>query len=169
MFARSWTEAFARRGTRTLARSTRQPHVWIDTAATAGVYRVLLGKRGPEVGTVRDPAAVEEAEVSLAPAGFTASPTFLLHLHERLGVNVYSDFPFMAEAQAQPGCFMPIFDFRAPPPYGRIPEVDNVFGYVLVGNDGVMVPGLYEPNAMYRVVNSDGVIMLSDHMQEKIL
>lgn len=169
MFARSWTGALGHRGLRGLARSALQPHVWIDTAATAGVYRVLLGKRGPEVGTVLDHAATEEAEASLAPAGFTANPDFLPHLHARLEANVYADFPFMAEAQAQPGCFMPIFDFRAPPPYGRIPEVDNVFGYVLVGNDGVMVPGLYEPNAMYRVVNSDGVIMLSDHMQEKIL
>lgn len=63
---------------------------------------------------------------------------------------------------------MAVYDQRSPPPFGRIPEVEDMFGLVRVEN-GVMVPESYEKNDMYRLITPDfGVCMFTEFLYNKI-
>ncbi|ODQ80814.1 hypothetical protein BABINDRAFT_60949 [Babjeviella inositovora NRRL Y-12698] len=99
---------------------------------------------------------------------FTTNPQFTPLIDKLFATHIYDDFTFQFEAGGNPGCYMPIYDFRAPPVHGRIPEVDDIFGYVLVNHQGQIVEGSWQENFMYRVVNSEGIMRLSDHMLEVV-
>jgi hypothetical protein len=51
---------------------------------------------------------------------------------------------------------MPIADLRNPPEDHRIPEVEDTFGFVSVGDDGKVIAGSYQANGFYRVVDANG-------------
>ncbi|ODV97866.1 hypothetical protein PACTADRAFT_47712 [Pachysolen tannophilus NRRL Y-2460] len=100
---------------------------------------------------------------------FKENKKFLEILHRLIGNRVQEDFAYKVEAGTHANSFLPIYDFRAPPAYGRTPEVYNVFGYVHVNESGEMVPGSYEINQMYRLCNqTDGIVHLSDFLYEEI-
>ncbi|CUM62762.1 uncharacterized protein PRCAT00000319001 [Priceomyces carsonii] len=99
---------------------------------------------------------------------FKPNDTFLRQLQRRIGSDIQNDFSFILEAGANAGAFMPIYDYREVPRYGRIPEVDNIFGYVQVNQEGTIVPGTYEENSFYRLCNGSGPIRLSDYLYDKL-
>lgn len=72
------------------------------------------------------------------------------------------------EAGANANAFMPIYDFREIPNYARTPEVDDIFGYVLVDGDGKIIPGLYEVNDLYRLCNGVGLVKLTDYLVDEM-
>lgn len=104
----------------------------------------------------------------ITPSNFKDNDVFLELLHSEIAKDVQNDFAFIMEAGTFANSFMPIYDFREIPSYGRIPEVDNIFGYVHVNENGKIIPGSYEPNNMYRLCNGTGLPRLSDHLYSVI-
>lgn len=105
---------------------------------------------------------------SFEPEQFKPNKGFLDLLNSNMHDKVHEDFTFIMEAGANAGTYMPIYDLREIPNFGRTPEVDSVFGYVRVTSDGKIVPKSYEPNEMYRLCNLKGLVKLSDYMLEQI-
>lgn len=84
------------------------------------------------------------------------------------------------------GTTLHVYDFRAPPPYGRIPDVQDILGTVRIQEAEFydedsperlagqlykttpIVPGTFEPNPMYRLLTMNGFIHLSDLLQKKV-
>lgn len=105
---------------------------------------------------------------SVLPETFRANPEFVLILNSVIRKSIDSDFTFIMEAGVSALTYMPIYDFREVPRYGRTPSPDNVFGYVLVDENGKMVPDSYEANNLYRVCNNSGLITMSDYLLEQM-
>lgn len=104
----------------------------------------------------------------LSPDDFEPNDRFVTLLHENIAKSVENDFTFVMEAGVNVSSYMPIYDMREIPRYARVPEIDNVFGYVQVDDAGKIVPGSYQNNVMYRVCNGAGLTKLSDYMLEKV-
>ncbi|CAG90921.2 DEHA2G19976p [Debaryomyces hansenii CBS767] len=104
----------------------------------------------------------------ISTTNFDDNDEFLSVLHSNIASNVHNDFAFIVEAGTFANSYMPIYDFREIPSYSRVPEVDNIFGYVHVNGDGKIIPGSYEPNSMYRLCNGAGLPRLSDHIYDLV-
>jgi len=103
------------------------------------------------------------------PDAFEVEPKFLDLLHNKISSSIQDDFSFVLEAGMNANAFMPIYDFRRIPEYARIPEVDNIFGYVQVNEQGKIIPGSYQSNNLYRLCNgTDGLIKLSDYLYSEL-
>lgn len=118
-----------------------------------------------------NPAAVaigSSPTANVTPETFKVSQDFVSLLHDTIASSVHNDFTFIMEAGANASAFMPVYDFREIPRYARTPNVDDIFGYVMVDDAGKIVQGLYQPNEMYRVCNGVGLTKLSDHLLEAV-
>lgn len=102
------------------------------------------------------------------PNTFLVNKKFVDLLNSTIHESIHKDFTFIIEAGASALTFMPIYDFREVPRYARTPEVDSIFGYVLVDDGGKIVPQTFDPNSMYRVCNGAGLIKLSDYLHEQM-
>ena len=102
------------------------------------------------------------------PQDFEPEPKFLSLLNKTIHDKVHEDFTFIMEAGVNALTYMPIYDFRDIPRFARTPDVDNVFGYVLVDDKGKMVPMSFEPSNMYRLCNGQGLIKLSDFLYDQM-
>lgn len=103
------------------------------------------------------------------PNEFVVEKKFIEKLHETIGSKVHKDFSFIMEAGMAANSYMPIYDFREIPNYARIPEVDAIFGYVMVDSEGKIVPNSYEANTSYRLVDGvNGLVKLSDYLCEEV-
>ncbi len=114
-------------------------------------------------------------DLALTPNSFvpkTSLPNttklFLDILHNVLLNNIHNDSIFSSLAINFKTQFMPIYDLRNPPNYGRIPEIDDIFGYVWIDKDGNIVKDTYAKNDNYRLVNSNGGINLTDDMNKLV-
>ncbi|SGZ52357.1 CIC11C00000001166 [Sungouiella intermedia] len=105
---------------------------------------------------------------TMNPEQFQPNKGFLKLLNSNIHDKVTEDFTFIMEAGANADTYMPIYDFREIPRFGRTPEVDSIFGYVRVSSDGKIIPKSYEPNEMYRLCNGAGLVKLSNYMLEQI-
>lgn len=105
---------------------------------------------------------------NITPHNFQVNSPFLNQLHELIAKKIDNDFSFIIEAGTNANSYMPIYDFREIPKYARIPQVDNVFGYVMVDGNGKMIPNTYESNNLYRLCNGKGLIKLSDFLYDEI-
>ncbi|CCE73064.1 Piso0_000077 [Millerozyma farinosa CBS 7064] len=121
----------------------------------------------PEENSV--PLGYSSTSKDITPSNFRANQEFVSLLHDIISKNIQDDFCFIMEAGTFANSFMPIYDFRDVPRYGRTPEVDGTFGFVQVDSNGKMVPGTYESNNMYRLCNGEGLIKLSDHLHEVVM
>lgn len=99
---------------------------------------------------------------------FKSNPQFLDLLNNKIKDSIQKDFSFIMEAGANANAFMPIYDFRETPNYARTPEVDDIFGYVLVDEEGKIVPGSYEVNKLYRLCNATGLVKLTEYLLEEM-
>ncbi|KAK6456968.1 uncharacterized protein RJT20DRAFT_36124 [Scheffersomyces xylosifermentans] len=105
----------------------------------------------------------------VTPSTFVPNDEFLQLLHQTAKDKIHEDFSFIMEAGMNASTFMPIYDFREIPRYARIPEMENVFGYIQVGDNGKMIPGSYESNNLYRLCNgTSGLLKLSDFMYQEL-
>lgn len=109
-----------------------------------------------------------DSKRNVTPGNFHVNEEFVSLLHKFIGDSIQNDFAFIVEAGANANLFMPIYDFREIPRYGRIPEVDNIYGYVMVNESGKIVPGSYESNNLYRICNGAGLVKLSDYLYEEL-
>ncbi|CAN3479607.1 hypothetical protein DICA1_E18800 [Diutina catenulata] len=98
------------------------------------------------------------------PEKFSPNPEFIKLLNSTISKDIVNDFSFIMEAGANVDSFMPIWDFREVPRFSRTPDVDSIFGYIMVDKNGKMIPGTYEANNMYRVCNSAGLPKMTDHI-----
>lgn len=68
-----------------------------------------------------------------------------------------------------PESFMAIGDYKVILDYmNQRPELANTLGFVHVDSDGIMERGSYQPNDMYTLCNIDGIITLSENMNEQL-
>lgn len=102
------------------------------------------------------------------PDTFVPNDKFVLLLNDVIRKTVHDDFTYIMDAGTHAQTFMPIWDFRDVPRYGRTPDVDSVYGYVLVDEHGKIVPETFEPNAMYRVCNGTGLMTLSQFLHDEV-
>ncbi|CAH6723396.1 hypothetical protein CLIB1444_15S00364 [[Candida] jaroonii] len=118
-----------------------------------------------------------KSENGLLLGKFTGSPSkenfqpdnnLLPTLNELFKKKVCDDFSFIMEAGVSANSFMPIYDFRDVPRYGRQPEIGNVFGYVQVDENGKMIPETFDANNFYQVYNHHGLPVLSDYIYEEV-
>ncbi|KAF3932154.1 hypothetical protein ABW20_dc0108208 [Dactylellina cionopaga] len=69
-----------------------------------------------------------------------------------------------------PGGFWNIVDRRSPY-YGgmRVPEIQDIFGSIHVKADGALVDGTFVECDSYRVLTRDGMMKLSEYLEEKLV
>lgn len=102
------------------------------------------------------------------PEKFRPNKEFLELLHGSIHDKIDQDFTYIMEAGVNADSYMPIYDFREVPRFGRTPEVDSIFGYVRVSSDGKIIPKSYEANEMYRLCNGAGLVKLSNFLLEQL-
>ncbi|VVT58875.1 uncharacterized protein SAPINGB_P006428 [Magnusiomyces paraingens] len=116
------------------------------------------------------------------PSQFYANPTFLNLLKDTLTHHIHECPTYNSLAEGElfiGGSTLHIYDLRAPPPYGRIPDVQDIIGTVRiqepVHGEGInkyevppIVPGSFEPNDMYRVLTRNGFMTLSELLHKRL-
>lgn len=112
------------------------------------------------------PLGISTSKDEVTPKNFRENPAFMPLLQEAIKNEVQNDLAFIIEAGVHVSSFMPIYDFREIPRYQRIPDIDSIFGYIRVDEQGKMIPGAYEPNDLYRLCNGTGLIKLSDYLYD---
>jgi hypothetical protein len=103
------------------------------------------------------------------PSQFELNPEFMKIVHKIIGENITNEKLFgpIINVNKDANMFYSIYDLRAPPAYGRIPEVEDTLGMVEIRN-GSIVAGSYDPNSMYRPVSSYGFITLPDGITDLV-
>lgn len=146
---------------RSYTKYTRNEQIFVHP--TPGAFKYTFSSNPDAISIGVTPGA----EVS--PSTFIPNPKFLDLLHEIIGKSIHQDFSFIMEAGVNVNSFMPIYDFREVPKYSRIPEIENIFGYVHVDGQGKIAEGSYDPNPMYRLCNgTSGLVQLSEHMYDEV-
>lgn len=127
------------------------------------------------VGTINLPKEIKNftelglSHVELKVSNFKEDKIFKEILNDLIRNSIYNDFSYQIEAQVVPNSFMPIYDFRDIPAHGRTPAMENVFGYVCVDENGVIIKDSFEDNNTYRLFSgTDGIVKLSDYLYEEI-
>lgn len=106
---------------------------------------------------------------SIEESQFEENPKFRLAFFDFLSKNIHKDFSYQLEASEYALNFMPIYDFRHIPEYGRRSQVDDIFGWINVDRTGEMVKGSFQANDMYRIfTKSNGFPKLTDYLKENI-
>jgi hypothetical protein len=113
------------------------------------------------------------------PIKFEHNPAFTERVLQQVMLsNVHNDSLYNSLAEAESfrgGTTLHIYDFRNPPPYGRIPDVDDIIGMVRIQspdhNKGVsaIVPGSFEYNPMYRILTMNGFIDVGEDLNKKLV
>ncbi|KAF9582679.1 hypothetical protein BGW38_010897 [Lunasporangiospora selenospora] len=98
---------------------------------------------------------VPEGGLQVKPNKFTENEAFNTVLHS-------------AVLQQQLEGWTHITDYRNPPPYGRIPTPEDIFGSVQIV-DGKFQNSSYQRMPSHRIVSSNGLFQLSDHLHEKLI
>lgn len=103
------------------------------------------------------------------PSTFVENKDFIPVLHKVFGKHVYDDQAYIYDALNYAGSFMAIGDYKVILDYmNQRPEMPNTLGFVHVNDNGVMAPGSYEKNDMYTLCNIDGIIKISEFMNENL-
>lgn len=109
------------------------------------------------------------SKVLITPENFEEHRDFLPVLHKMVKNHVAEDQTYIVDAMNYPGSHMAIGDFKVILDFmNQRPEMPNTIGFIRVNEDMEMIPESYEENDMYTLCNIDGVIKLSDYMNEKI-
>lgn len=103
------------------------------------------------------------------PEAFVPNKDYVELLHKTIAERIHNDFTFIVEAGMNASTHMPIYDLREVPNYARIPDIENIFGYIQVDDKGKMIPGSYQSNNMYRLYTGlNGLSSLSDYLLEEM-
>lgn len=104
------------------------------------------------------------------PGLFETNLRYVDLLQKVITDKIQHDFTFIVEAGMNPSTHMPIYDLREVPNYARIPEIENIYGYIQVDSKGKMIPGSYQENNMYRLcTGKSGLSKLSDYLHEEMI
>ncbi|CAG8550409.1 11298_t:CDS:2 [Acaulospora morrowiae] len=113
--------------------------------------------------------AAHEKVPKLKLQSFKENKKFEKFLHQVIADNVATaDLQLQALAKYQKDGWLNIADARDPPPWGRIPFPEDIFGVVQVRN-GKIVPGTYQSMPTHRILTSKGLFILSDPLHRKLL
>lgn len=123
------------------------------------------------IGTVHTKGAEEKnlADLVVTVQNFRENKDFFPVLHKAFFENVYDDQTYIFDAMNYSESFMAIGDYKVILDYmNQRPELANTLGFVHVDSDGIMERGSYQPNDMYTLCNIDGIITLSENMNEQL-
>ncbi|KAJ3362903.1 hypothetical protein GGF31_001292 [Allomyces arbusculus] len=137
--------------------------------ATGRVALSLLPKAGPAhavVGWTRSPTS---NGADLRPADFAENPAFVAHLHKVLKDHAHEDKDLVALAKHQKVGWMHVADQRNPPPWGRIPDPDDILGSVQLDGEGQIRAHSYQPMPTHRIVSNHGLFQLTPFLHEKLV
>lgn len=105
----------------------------------------------------------------ITPANFREYKPFYEILHKTYAKYAHLDQTYILDALNYPGSFMALADYKVVLDYmNQRPEMANTIGFIHVNFDCEMEPTSYEKNDMYNLCNIDGIITLSEFMQEKL-
>ncbi|KAK9709168.1 hypothetical protein K7432_009223 [Basidiobolus ranarum] len=103
------------------------------------------------------------------PDAFVTNTKFQELLHQVIKDNAHIvDKTLIALAKHQKQGWLHIADERNPPPWGRIPSPEDIFGSVNV-IDGKIVEGSYQRMLAHRIVSSNGLFKLSDPLHQRLV
>lgn len=103
------------------------------------------------------------------PSSFVENKDFLPVLHEVFGKHVYDDQAYIYDALNYGNSFMAISDYKVILDYmNQKPDMQNTIGFVHVKGNGVMDVGSYEKNDTYTLCNINGIIKISEFMNENL-
>lgn len=112
---------------------------------------------------------VTKDKLELTDKNYRENRVFVDRLNSFLAANLPNDFSYILEAANYQSSFMPVYDFRQVPEYGRRSEVDDTFGWIQVDDQGIMIANSYQANSMYRgFTNASGLPRLSDYLLEHL-
>ncbi|KNE57280.1 hypothetical protein AMAG_03012 [Allomyces macrogynus ATCC 38327] len=137
--------------------------------ATGRIALSLFPKSGPAhavVGWTRTPTS---NGTDLRPADFAENPAFVAHLHKVLKDHAHEDGDLVALAKHQKIGWMHVADQRNPPPWGRIPDPDDIIGSVQLDGEGQIRAHSYQPMPTHRIVSNHGLFQLSPFLHEKLV
>ncbi|GMM35153.1 hypothetical protein DASC09_024780 [Saccharomycopsis crataegensis] len=110
-----------------------------------------------------------EKLIDLDDTKFKENPEFMNRLLDFFAKNIYHDFSYQLETAEYAGSFMPVYDYRSVPEYGRRSDVDDVFGWVRVNDRCEMIEGSWQANTFYRpFTQSHGLPQLTDFTMENM-
>ncbi|GME95522.1 unnamed protein product [[Candida] boidinii] len=157
------------------ANFAKQPQLVKGEGVTEATISFSKDPKSIPVGAINLPKDIKNftevglSHVELKVSNFKEDKIFKEILNDLIKNSVYNDFSYQIEAQVVPNSFMPIYDFRDIPAHGRTPAMENVFGYVCVDANGIMIKDSFEDNNTYRLFSgTDGIVKLSDFLYEKI-
>lgn len=106
------------------------------------------------------------------PQLFEENPDFWPVASEILRQHVHLDEAYgdLVAAETRTRYFH-IYDFRLPPMFGRIPEVEDILGTVeldIQPRETTIIPMSFQPNAMYRPLTRYGAMLLAPYSHEMI-
>lgn len=105
------------------------------------------------------------SSINPTPDNFKIRKEFKELLHSTMKDQIHDDFTFIMEASTNANSFMPIYDMREIPRYGRIPYIEDVFGYVMINDQGLMIAETYQENDMYTICSGKtGLPKFSEYM-----
>ncbi|VEU24328.1 DEKNAAC105496 [Brettanomyces naardenensis] len=123
------------------------------------------------VGTLKGLAipSGRESQLLISTKNFIPNPEFLWFLQDLFHKKVYGDVTYQLDALNFRSSYLPIGDFKVILQYmNQRPEYENTLGFVLVDEDGAMVEDSYQPNEIYELCNSDGIVTLSEYMLDEL-
>ncbi|GMG00546.1 unnamed protein product [[Candida] boidinii] len=158
------------------AKFVKQPQLVKEgDGITEAIISFSKNPKSIPVGTIDLPKEIKNftelglSHVELTVSNFKEDKIFKEILNDLIKNSIYNDFSYQIEAQVVPNSFMPIYDFRDIPAHGRTPAMENVFGYVCVDENGVIIKDSFEDNNTYRLFSgTDGIVKLSDYLYEEI-
>ncbi|KAJ9063956.1 hypothetical protein DSO57_1035519 [Entomophthora muscae] len=107
---------------------------------------------------------------NIPASDFSGNSSFMKQVQEFLKKSVaISDRNLIALAQYQKQGWLHIGDNRNPPPFGRIPDPEDIFGSILAV-DGLMLQDTYQPMPAHRPLTSqNGLFQLPEGLRELLL
>lgn len=122
-----------------------------------------------EPGFTTAPDTFEVRELLRNPSKFVENRRFWPLASQALARHIHECPIFNSMAAVENRTqFFHIYDLRAPPPVGRIPEVEDILGTVQIEYGKGILPGTFESNSMYRPVTRMGAMVVSPEMTSKI-
>jgi len=108
-----------------------------------------------------------EAE-DIKPDNFVENEPFNRFLHKVIAQNYVGDPTLQNAAKIHGDGFSHVIDWRNPPPHGRIPDPEDIFGTVQI-EKGKLLPNTYQEMPTHRIVSSYGLFMLSDYLRNALI
>lgn len=165
---------------------TSAPH-WISLSPDPNALPIGYTNQSPNVGFIQAEQS-EAADFSSnsekatetiipTPQKFKDNPEFTKIL-AKVGAESFPTsvlYNSLAEGESyREGTTLHVYDMRNPPPYGRIPEVQDIVGMVRIQAPDhskkitAIIPDSFEYNPMYRPLAMTGFVNLGDEMNKKL-